>query len=491
MKYCVVFTFWLCIAAIHVAPSSQEDVNNEACDDETLKKKLSEPGYHLCIEEHLNITALLHDIKEAFNYKNIGDFVDKHCPKWKAFISCINVHNKDILQCASGETAEVVRSNMNAMNAAVGYICDSPSSILSEFFSGGGVHCLMQQEPSLQDCLVDENSELLVNTKELADIGFPAIHSVPKFYDFIECNVYHNVSSCIHKVLDQCESKVAKQFFNQLLIVMLQETPCWDALKSLEDTSLEHMVLISLLPKMVPTRARTCPGGGTGFEMAKKEVVLAVNCWNENIDTSAFLEEVSSQTTDAKDISKGVDFMRLVKNYCQKLETVDDCLLNFLGAFIPCANDTEKVVITSTKNMIQTALDFICYRNGERVLLFLKDEGPECYKNKGPEVKKCIEEATSINITEMTDNVEGDLLNKLWLPQSYDEKECKLMRSAEECLRTVMRQCDERTPANLLASLMKMIRKQTPCDTDKAMVSSASFWLTFSALIIALFLHKS
>lgn len=92
------------------------------------------------------------------------------------------------------------------------------------------------------------------------------------------------------------------------------------------------------------------------------------------------------------------------------------------------------------------------------LLVFIAENGPECFTNKSLDIQNCMNETFKGYMgSEMPtiDNLPDLVLG---------EKECMDMDKLQICIVNVLEKCSESTPANLVESLFKFVRKETPCN---------------------------
>lgn len=75
-----------------------------------------------------------------------------------------------------------------------------------------------------------------------------------------------------------------------------------------------------------------------------------------------------------------------------------NCLINLYVAVKPCMEDKFLAFASSSGNISIQVQNFMCHTNGEQMVLFEADKGPECLTSKYDSLSKC------------TADIVGDLL---------------------------------------------------------------------------------
>lgn len=91
------------------------------------------------------------------------------------------------------------------------------------------------------------------------------------------------------------------------------------------------------------------------------------------------------------------------------------------------------------------------------VVVFIAEKGPECFSDKKDAIMHCANKTFHGYIPSETPTI--DSLPNLIL----GEKECDDMDLLQQCVVAELESCEESTPANLVESLFKFIKNETPC----------------------------
>ncbi|CAB3243053.1 unnamed protein product [Arctia plantaginis] len=148
------------------------------------------------------------------------------------------------------------------------------------------------------------------------------------------------------------------------------------------------------------------------------------------------------------------------KKYCAKTPQLKSCIHNLLDGVTPCVDTEAKGHITEAKNATDLLIDFVCYKDGDRIALFIAEGGPQCFQSKVNEIKTCgdtlknsvssVEEAKNLTI----------------------EQRCAKYDELVTCVVGKLETCDTPTPSNMFESLAKYVRNSTPCPVSTTYIIS-------------------
>ena len=89
--------------------------------------------------------------------------------------------------------------------------------------------------------------------------------------------------------------------------------------------------------------------------------------------------------------------------------------------------------------------------------MFIAEKGPECFASKKEAIQECLNSTFLGYIS--TETLSLATLPKLVI----GEKECADVDALEHCIAKELKTCAETTPLNLVESLFKYIRTESPC----------------------------
>jgi len=134
--------------------------------------------------------------------------------------------------------------------------------------------------------------------------------------------------------------------------------------------------------------------------------------------------------------------------YCRRVPTLINCAKEFYKTVKPCLSETEQDSAKLAANITQSMYDFLCYRDGDRIAMFIAEGGVECVQSKQTEIQNCAKSVFGEN------------------PQSFPtekEKQCKTVQDLQTCVVNDLEKCSEPTPANIIDALFKYVRRLAKC----------------------------
>ncbi|XP_026740196.1 27 kDa hemolymph protein-like [Trichoplusia ni] len=142
------------------------------------------------------------------------------------------------------------------------------------------------------------------------------------------------------------------------------------------------------------------------------------------------------------------------KKYCAKSPQLKGCIHTLLTAVQPCVDSAAQNQMLSAQNSTDQLIDFVCYKDGDRIALFIAEEGPQCFQSKAEEIRTCLTTAKS-SFSDL------ESVKKLSLAQK-----CAKYDELSSCIVTKLEGCDTPTPGNMAESLFRYVRKGSFCNAD-------------------------
>ncbi|XP_076481679.1 uncharacterized protein LOC117154549 [Bombus vancouverensis nearcticus] len=208
-------------------------------------------------------------------------------------------------------------------------------------------------------------------------------------------------------------------------------------------------------------------GGDGAFENVENARDKFKQCLDSFVNYTALEQEMEQyKPTGDLDI--------VFKKYCQKTPTLKQCVRNFTTAVEHCVQPQERKNKELVHNITDSLLNFVCYKEGDRIALFISANGPECLKSKQQEIQQCINSTLGSYMIQLDSNTETlHLLDNLPL-LALGNKECTDMSKLQSCIVKDLEECSDPTPANIVDSIFNFIRRATPCQNMMALESAAS-----------------
>nr|QTY40891.1 venom polypeptide precursor [Doratifera vulnerans] len=143
------------------------------------------------------------------------------------------------------------------------------------------------------------------------------------------------------------------------------------------------------------------------------------------------------------------------KKYCDKAPQFKDCFRSLISGVEPCMDQKVRERIGEANSTVDKLIDFVCYKDGDRIALFIAEGGPECFAQKSPSVRDCAE-----NLSKTVPSLEAARALSL-------NQQCGKFDELTTCIVNELEKCSSPTPANMMDSLFRYIRKDSPCKDIK------------------------
>ncbi|CAH2235098.1 27 kDa glycoprotein-like [Pararge aegeria] len=192
--------------------------------------------------------------------------------------------------------------------------------------------------------------------------------------------------------------------------------------------------------------------GPEAYNKAEKALTQFNDCLESLVDTEKLQQEIE----DAKPTGQ-VD--EVFKKYCQKTPQFKNCFKNITDTVKPCFSVDEQKHLKTIYNISEQLAEFVCFKEGDRIALFISEHGPECIKEKQPEIEKCLNSTLGTEMSFNTNNMSLDNIPTI----KFEEKECNQLEDLQVCVVAALEKCSAPTSANIVESLFKFARKATPC----------------------------
>lgn len=268
------------------------------------------------------------------------------------------------------------------------------------------------------------------------------------------------------------------------------------AINKLPD-ALEHLPPGTLENLPAGFNASDVPSIEEGEELLKEKCDKNGN--NESFDNAMMAKEeiqfclrnLVNYTQIQKEIEKAKptgDLDTVFRKYCKKSPQLKYCMNNFTSAIEPCLDTNEKETKRVITNVTDALLNFICFKEGDRIALFIAEGGPDCLTDKKDEIQNCLNSTFSKYLPKEGSNVKAKDIPSFKL----EENECRDINLLQKCVVKELEKCQEPTPANIVDSLFNFVRKVTPCaqyppdqmESMQASVGKASLQCSTNTLYI-------
>jgi len=180
-----------------------------------------------------------------------------------------------------------------------------------------------------------------------------------------------------------------------------------------------------------------------------------VYCIMEQFDMVELHEEI-------EDKKKHGDLDEVFKKYCgTHVGAVRSCIESFLDVSQQCLKEEDRPGLNVTLHMVDSAIEFACHNAGDRIALFLSENGVECVTTHRREILTCIRRSMPqvFNSHNKRNN------NKMHF-YVFQQENCRKGDAIMQCVETSLMKCDDPTPSNLVNGLLKAMKDGTPCARD-------------------------
>lgn len=175
------------------------------------------------------------------------------------------------------------------------------------------------------------------------------------------------------------------------------------------------------------------------------------------------------------------------KKYCHKTPTLKGCITDLLAGYEGCLKPEERGDVYILQNITDSLMNFVCFKEGDRIALFIAEGGPECLNDKMEKISACVN--STVNSAKGNFSVETEEIPDF----VFDSEKCGYFTQVQKCVVQVLEECSEPTPANIIGSLFEFVRKSTPCNqylkasgSSKSVVFSVmSFLVPLGAIILS------
>ncbi|KAJ2938251.1 hypothetical protein O0L34_g17593 [Tuta absoluta] len=220
-------------------------------------------------------------------------------------------------------------------------------------------------------------------------------------------------------------------------------------------------------------------GGPEAYESAQKAYEKFPTCVKDSLgldDPKKLQEEIEAAKPNG-----AVD--EVFKKYCQKTPEAKQCFKDMAESVKPCFKLDEQKNMQVVYNISEQLAEFICFKDGDRIALFIAEGGPECIQDKQELIQDCVKNTFGDEYNFDPNNVTASAIPEI----NFGEKECKQLNDLQLCVVSALEKCAAPTSANIVESLFKFARQATPCKTEAPPKGSAvAASLSTAVMLLAL-----
>ncbi|XP_031351278.1 27 kDa hemolymph protein-like [Photinus pyralis] len=179
------------------------------------------------------------------------------------------------------------------------------------------------------------------------------------------------------------------------------------------------------------------------------KLVTAINDMTAFIQTNFDQKQIAQEVEDS---SKTGELDDVIKKYCQLRSKSLEKVHKLIDAGINCVVEEDRSSIKLAANITESLMTFACDKDGERVALFVAEDGFACLSEKSSELEKCAEGAV------------GDKIQKNKIPKlSIQKQECDEVKEFQACVVKSMSSCKKDMPSEIIDALFNHIYSLSPC----------------------------
>ncbi|KAG4075297.1 hypothetical protein HA402_003088 [Bradysia odoriphaga] len=202
--------------------------------------------------------------------------------------------------------------------------------------------------------------------------------------------------------------------------------------------------------KLFKEKCQKASNSDEAFQTAENASEVFRDCLTGLVDFEALQKEIETAQPNG-------DLDVVFNKYCRKRTIAIECMNVFTVAIEPCLDEKEVAGKTTFVKIFTNLLNFVCHKDGDQIALFIAEKGPECFNSKKDALITCINSTMSGYIPSETPTVDN-------LPQLVmGVQQCNDMNTLQHCIVKELESCEESTPANLVESMFKFVRNETPC----------------------------
>ncbi|CAB3243320.1 unnamed protein product [Arctia plantaginis] len=197
-------------------------------------------------------------------------------------------------------------------------------------------------------------------------------------------------------------------------------------------------------------------GHPEAYEKAQNAVQGLMACSSALVDTNTLQTEIENAKPNGK-------LDEVFKKYCDKTPQFNECFRNMTETVKPCFTTEEQENFKIIYNVTDQLVEFICFKDGDRIALFIAEGGQECFQDKQEGLQNCFNQTLDAQTQSDLKNITIDSDFKL----EFKEKQCNQMTEMQKCIVSALSSCPKSTSANIVDSLFNFIRSATPCKDFK------------------------
>ncbi|KAI9552020.1 hypothetical protein GHT06_022357 [Daphnia sinensis] len=208
--------------------------------------------------------------------------------------------------------------------------------------------------------------------------------------------------------------------------------------------------------------------GSEAIEEIRDSMTVLTECISSKINIHNITEEIKEASP------KGI-LDEVFAKYCNQVPAIKQCRIPVISAMQVCLSDQADQDLEVLDEAMNAALDFMCYKGGERIAIFMSENGTDCFLSNVDNIATCL----NGSLPEM----EAAITNMQTTNTSiFNDENCRLESRMKACVIDGLKTCSDPTPANVVEGLIDSMIKRTPC--HKSGASSMSFSYSFRSSVL-------
>jgi len=202
--------------------------------------------------------------------------------------------------------------------------------------------------------------------------------------------------------------------------------------------------------KLVREKCEKNGAGEESFNALKNQQTALKDCLEENFNMTQIQEEV-------EEAKKTGSMDEVFGKYCKKYPEVQKCIEGVSAAVKPCLSKDEQDALDKALKIADELREFVCFKDGDRIAMFIAEGGVECLESKKEELQLCANKTLGARIpTDLSVNSLPTFL--------FSARDCSDFDAIRTCVNEELEQCKDSTPANIVDAFFKFLKKHMPCD---------------------------
>ncbi|KAF7282127.1 hypothetical protein GWI33_003138 [Rhynchophorus ferrugineus] len=203
-------------------------------------------------------------------------------------------------------------------------------------------------------------------------------------------------------------------------------------------------------------------------EQGSKDALDAINNQTSLIHKCITTHVNVTQIQPELDEAKKTGSMDVVfAKYCKKWPEVYACVENVTLIVRQCLTETEEKSFNKTLTIIDELKEFMCFKDGDRLAMFVAEGGVECVQEQQNGITECLNSTFGEKVSDIDD------LSASTLPIfAFTSESCEDFDKLRLCVNDVLEKCKDTTPANIVDAFFKFLKKQMPCETPALRVAA-------------------